>query len=113
MERFFRALQIAEKSAGPSTAAVMFYLYGLTCDKRNTNTSVLYSRIFLSLLLYNNKTKKIYLTFEEKDNCLFQLLKGQPAHYLKLCSNTGEINFNEIQTSIIDVYNKILIRCLK
>ena len=37
----------------------------------------------------------------------------QPAHYLKLCSNTGEINCNEIQTSIIDVYNKILIRCLK
>ena len=74
MGRFFRALQIAEKSAGPSTAAVMFYLYGLTCDKRNTNTSVLYSRIFLSLLLYNNKTKQKNLTFEEKDNRLFQLL---------------------------------------
>ena len=49
--RFFRALQIAEKSAGPSTAAVMFYLYGLTCDKRNTNTSVLYSRIFFIIVI--------------------------------------------------------------
>ena len=62
-------------------------LHGLTRDKRNTEPLPFYTPIFfLSLLLYNNKTKNSYFWRKVKLplSIAVRFLSGQPVHFFKI-----------------------------